>query len=805
MATLTSSLIVRLIDNVTKPARSMASSLLGLQKAGGKGFGERLNNAIERNNRALDQSRGRLVDAVAGFYALKTAIASPVQAAMQFESAMADVRKVVDFKSENGLEEFKRLLLELSREVPQSVNGLAQIAAAAGQAGIAGEELVKFTEAAAKIGVAFDISADETGTALAKMMTGLGLTIDQVVLLSDSMNHLSNSQASSAAEILDVVRRVGAQAKLFGFTAEQTAAFASAMIAAGSQSDVAATSFRNMGLALTRGESATKRQKKALKELGLDATSVAKRMQEDAVGTTIDVLEKLAQLPKELQATIASDLFGNEARALGPLLTNLQLVKDSLGLVSDESKYAGSAFKEFEVRAKTFENAVAIFNNILTKLKITIGAALIPALTDLMQSVIPLIDTVSDFAAAHPELTKNVIAATAAVIGFKIAVAGLKFVGLLGRGGALSMMALGFNTVGKAAIGAVNGVRGMVAYQAALAAMAGKNYGGLRVAADALKGMALAAPGIGALSTGLTAVGGALAAITAPAWAAIAAGVALVAAAGYALYRYWDRVSSVIGGVARRLGEEFKPAIDLIRPTLEYLSPMVQAIGDGFSYASEKLGEFIDWLGTFFEKEALTEDQKAAWGRVGYDLADSMIQSIKDVMLTLLDWFANYPYKIREAIGSIDLGSLISMPSLSDMFSGGGSETDPSYRGRGSKSDAIEGQSGHRAGGGPVWSGGNYLVGDGGEPEVFSPRKSGDITPLSQIQQSIESGFARFASAAGSLSGTPQQVVLEVTEGAIVINGATDPVTTAQLMMQMLSDQVDRLLRASNADMGARP
>ncbi len=804
MSTLTSSLIVRLIDNVTKPARSMASSLLGLQKAGGKGFGDQLNNAIERNNRALDRSRGQLFDAVAGFYALKGAISAPVQSAMAFESAMADVRKVVDFTPQ-ALKAFKEGIDGLAGSVPVATNGLLEIAAAAGQAGIAGEDLVKFTEAASKIGVAFDISADETGTALAKMMTGLGLTIDQVVLLSDSMNHLSNSQASSAAEILDVVRRVGAQAKVYGFTAEQTAAFASAMIAAGNSSEVAATSFRNMGLALTRGESATNRQRAAFKKLGLDAVSVAKQMQEDAVGTTVNVIEKLRELPKELQASIASDLFGNEARALGPLLADAELLTQTLALISNKANYAGSAFKEFEVRSKTFGATLQTFKNSLDGISRRIGEALIPALTDLIDTLRPAVGAISDFVGAHPELTKNVIAATAAVVGFKIAVAGLKFVGLLGRGGALSMMALGFNTVGKAAIGAVNGVRGMVAYQGALAAMAGKNYGGLRVAADALKGMALAAPGIGALSTGLTAVGGALAAITAPAWAAIAAGVALVAAAGYALYRYWDRVSSVIGGVARRLGEEFKPAIDLIRPTLEYLSPMVQAIGDGFSYASEKLGEFIDWLGTFFEKEALTEDQKAAWGRVGYDLADSMIQSIKDVMLTLLDWFANYPYKIREAIGSIDLGSLISMPSLSDMFSGGGSETDPSYRGRGSKSDAIEGRSGHRAGGGPVWSGGNYLVGDGGEPEVFSPRKSGDITPLSQIQQSIESGFARFASAAGSLSGTPQQVVLEVTEGAIVINGATDPVTTAQLMMQMLSDQVDRLLRASNADMGARP
>ena len=36
--------------------------------------------------------------------------------------------------------------------------------------------------------------------------------------------------------------------------------------------------------------------------------------------------------------------------------------------MDQEAKFAGSAFKEFEVRAKTFENATATFNNRITAL-----------------------------------------------------------------------------------------------------------------------------------------------------------------------------------------------------------------------------------------------------------------------------------------------------------------------------------------------------------------------------------------------------------------------------------------------------
>ncbi|WP_346893778.1 phage tail tape measure protein [uncultured Roseibium sp.] len=796
MSTLTSSLVVRLIDQVTKPARAMTSSLLGLQKAGGAGFGARLNDAIERNNQALDRSRGRLFDAVAGFYALRSAITAPVRAAAEFESALSDVTKVIDFGSKQAFEDFKTNLDALSKSVPITANGLAQIAAAAGQAGIAGDELVKFTEAAAKIGVAFDLSADETGTALAKMMTGLGLTLDQVILLSDGMNHLSNSQASSAKEILDVVRRVGAQAKLYGFTAEQTAAFASAMIAAGAKSDETATSFRNMGMALTKGAAATGRQKAAFKELGLSAKQVAKDMQRDAVGTTIEVLEKLARVPKEAQAAISSDLFGNEARALGPLLTNLDLLKKSIGLVSDESKYAGSSFAEFEVRAGTFENAIAIFNNRLSSLSRSIGEALIPAIADLMNAITPAIDMLASFAAAHPDITRNVTAAVAAIIGFKIATAGLTFVGLLGRGSALSMLSLGFNTVGRAAIGAARGASGMVGLQKTLAAMAGANYGGLRMAVDALKGMALAIPGVGALTSALTAVGAALAGITAPVWAGIAAAVAAVAAAGYALWKYWDRISSVLGGVAQRIGEELKPAFDAMKPVLDLFAPAVDAIGKSFDMAGKAIGDFMGWIGSFFEKEALTEEQKAAWGKAGYDMADRMIQSIKDAISDLVDWFASLPGKILDAVGSIDLGSLISMPSLGGLLGGGDSEPAP----RMSAEDRRAARSGHRATGGPVWGGGDYLVGDAGEPEVFKPKQTGEVTPLSAIENKIDSGFSRLASSIPQA----QQGGQTINVGDIIVQAAQSPVETARLVREVLTEEINSALRGANADVEAR-
>lgn len=666
MASLTSSLIVRLVDKASRPARNVSRNILGIEKASGRlskmSFGDRLTGSLRRNNAALAEARGGLIDAVGAFYALRTAIAGPVQEAMAFESAMADVKKVVDFPEPDGLNKFRDSLLAMSKEIPVSVNGLAQIAAAAGQAGIAGDELIKFTDTAAKVGTAFDISADEAGTAMSKMMTGLDMTIEEVTLLTDAMNHLSNSQASTAAEILDVVRTTGAQAKQFGYSATEVSAFASAMIAAGSKSDVAATSFRNMGLALTKGESATKRQGAALDALGLNAVDVAKNMQKDAVGTTLDVMERLSKMPKDVQASLSNDLFGAEARALGPLLTNLDLVRKSLGLVAEEGDYAGSAFEEFVARSATFENSVQIFNNRLSALKITIGDALIPAINGMMDAIAPVIDRMADFAKAHPELIRNVMASVGALIAFKGALAGLKFVGLLGRGGALSLLSLGFNTIGKAAAGLYGAASASMALNTALAGMQGTKPGVISQIGAALRGLA-GVTGLSAVGSAIGAVGSAIAAISAPVWIGIAAAVAAVGAA----WKYWDRISAIVSGVARAVGDLLAPAFDAIREKLDFLSPLLRPVGDAFAFLGEKVSEAWQsvkdfFSGDLFGRENLTDEEFASIEDRAHKAATAVIDTIKNAFSEFMAWITGIPDRIIEAIGSIDLGEMIKWP-----------------------------------------------------------------------------------------------------------------------------------------------
>ena len=204
--------------------------------------------------------------AAAGF---GVAIGLAARAAMDFESSMADVRKVVNgLESPKAFGEIKAEILNLSREMPIAAKGFAEIYAAAGQSGIARGELRDFAVTVAKVAVAFDMTAQEAGQSLAQIKVALGLTIPELTKLADAMNHISNNTGATAANLVEFMSRAGATGKLAGMTGQQTVAFGAAMIQTGIQADVAATSFNNMIKALSKGPSMSERQIAALQRMG---------------------------------------------------------------------------------------------------------------------------------------------------------------------------------------------------------------------------------------------------------------------------------------------------------------------------------------------------------------------------------------------------------------------------------------------------------------------------------------------------------------------------------------------------------
>lgn len=395
----------------------------------------RINDLTQRRSDILD-AQARKQKAQAAFdsaksnlagTAMKTAVlAAPLvgatKAAMEFESEMAEIRKVVDFDTPEQFKQMGQDILDLSTKMPMAASGIAKIVAAGGQAGIAKEDLLEFAQDAVKMGVAFDLTADQAGDMMAKWRSAFDLNQDGVVALADKINYLGNTTAASAPLISDVVTRIGPLGEIGGVASGEIAALGATMIQTGTKSDVAATGIKNLILGMSIGEKATKSQTAAFQQLGFDAADMAKRMQTDAKGAILDVFHAIQALPKDQQAGVLKDLFGEESiGAISPLLSKLNLLEDNFNKVSDAAKYGGSVDAEYAARCETTANQMYLFKNSMTAVAIEIGSALLPAINSILQNIVPVVVAFANWAKEHQVLIQTMVALAASFAGVLLA------------------------------------------------------------------------------------------------------------------------------------------------------------------------------------------------------------------------------------------------------------------------------------------------------------------------------------------------------------------------------------------------
>lgn len=357
------------------------------------------------------------------------AIAAPfvmgVKAAIGFESAMADVKKVVNFESPAQFKAMSDDVLNLSERLPMAAEGIAQIVAAGGQSGIAREELNQFAEDAVKMGVAFDQTASESGEMMAKWRTAFRMNQTEVVALADRINYLGNTGPANTKQISSIITEVGALGEVAGLSSAQVAAIGATMAGVGVKQDVAATGIKNFMLAMTKGSAATKSQAEAFKSLRLDSKQVAEAMQKDSQATMLDLLKRISQVDAAKRPALLTNLFGSESvAAITPLVTNLQLLSGNLTKVGDATAYAGSMEAEYKSRSETTANAMQLLQNRVTRLGITVGSMLLPPLNDFMATVGPIISGVTSLAGAHPWLIKGLLGAAVGFTVLRLATAG---------------------------------------------------------------------------------------------------------------------------------------------------------------------------------------------------------------------------------------------------------------------------------------------------------------------------------------------------------------------------------------------
>ncbi|NJK45943.1 MAG: phage tail tape measure protein [Pleurocapsa sp. SU_196_0] len=365
--------------------------------------------------------------------------------AIEFESAFADVAKVVDFPTPEAPRALQNDLLALSSEMPVTAEGLTDIAAKAGSAGIAFAELTDFAEDAAQVAVAFDITAARAGDGLAVLRNVFGLTQDGVFALAGSINHLSNSMQSEAPEILDVLLRVGATGRTIGMAGEQVAALGSAMLSTGTAPEVVSTGLNALIMRLATATHQSKDFTTALEGIGLKAPALEAAVRRDASGAILGFLETVQGSKDSLG--VLSELFGAEyADDIAKLVNNIDQVRLGFQLVANPVQYASSVTEEYGVRAATTANQVQMFQNRIRNVGTLIGQVFLPPFNAALGVLSGLVLSTQRFVQEYP-MVGGVLVGGLAVIGASIALLGLLVLAIGAVGFASAQLRIGMTAL----------------------------------------------------------------------------------------------------------------------------------------------------------------------------------------------------------------------------------------------------------------------------------------------------------------------------------------------------------------------
>ena len=392
--------------------------------------------------------------------------ASCAQASMDFESAITGVAKTTDLTDEE-LAAMSDSIKALSTEIPATTEEIAAVTEAAGQLGIQKDALLDFTEIMTMLGTATNMTADEAATSLARFANITGMATDNYGRLGSVIVDLGNNFATTESEIVAMGTRLASAGKLAGLTEPEIMALAAAMSSVGIEAEAGGTA---MTQTLNAIEKAVAKGGDDLAEFariaGMSSEEFSSAWKNDAMSALTSFIGGLGKLDEQGESTV---LVLEDLGLTGIRQSNML---KALGLAADQMtgavNTANTAWQqntaltnEANKRYATAQSRLTMMQNAYNNLKVAIGDAYTPALSEAYGVGTKVLNSITAFIQKNPALV-NAITAFAGVIGAVVAA--------LAAYAVAAKIAAAASAILTAAIPGVNVIMGVTAAVAAITA-----------------------------------------------------------------------------------------------------------------------------------------------------------------------------------------------------------------------------------------------------------------------------------------------------------------------------------------------
>lgn len=363
---------------VAKKIRAASDKLEGAVRRVGatatrvQGRVNRLSTSLRSSGGAIENLQSKMM-AFAAIAATAFVISFPVQQAMKFEDALADIQKVVTFKEPTGLAQMADEILDLSKRIPVTAVDIAGIVAEGGKFGLAEDKLIGFAKTVSMIAVAFDMLPDQVAAPMARIVGNLDIPIDRMLDFADIINSVADSTKVLESEIIRSLENKGAAAgRAMGLAAQDTLALAAA--------------FRVSGVRAER--------------VGSIMGSMARRLQDVSVVGKIlgrEFMDKFTEKPKETLIRLlrvinkmpkGANKMGALIEIFGEYSTQVELLADAmdkdllplLEIANRTMGTSGSVARVYALRIETASAKMKMMTNRISAVSTLLGGALLPSL-----------------------------------------------------------------------------------------------------------------------------------------------------------------------------------------------------------------------------------------------------------------------------------------------------------------------------------------------------------------------------------------------------------------------------------------
>lgn len=273
-----------------------------------------------------------------------------VKSAADYETLFAQIQRTAQVSGDDW-DNLKDSLIDLSMQIPATIDDLARIASLAGQLNIAAEDIDSFTESVLKFSATTDVTADAAAESLGRVAQLTGVTGDQYDQLAASIYQVGITSVSTESDILSVATQISVAARGAGFATQEVIALASALASLGVQPERARGSMERIFALIQKsvdegGENLTRFAEIS----GKTSEDFIAQWSTDAQGAFLGLVSGMSRAADEGQnlTSIMSDLGINAVRdvdTMKRLAQNTEVYADAIR-EANGGWYEGTAFAE---------------------------------------------------------------------------------------------------------------------------------------------------------------------------------------------------------------------------------------------------------------------------------------------------------------------------------------------------------------------------------------------------------------------------------------------------------------------------